>query len=194
MRRDGMRRGDAEDSSDQNAFHLVSFRAHKQRDPPRRRVPLRTRGAGPALWTRVLLEIHSSRARAELVDFGAGEMRHRQQQVRRRLFFRDDVAVAFQAAVRAADQHRRRVAAIVQVAVAHAAAPVEQRVVEQVAVAVLGGLQLLEELGELDDLIGADLRVLRQLLGVVAVVRDAVVRLGNADVRVAAVGRLRGRS
>jgi hypothetical protein len=60
-----------------------------------------------------------------------------------------------------------------------AAAPVEQRVIEQRAVAVLACLQLVEELGELDDLIGADLRVLGELLGVVAVVRDAVVRLGQ---------------
>ena len=96
--------------------------------------------------------------------------------------------------VRAADEDRRRVAAIVLVAVAHAAAPVEQRVIEQVAVAVLRGLQLVEELAELHDLIGADLGVLGELLGVVAVVRDAVVRLRDADVGVAAVARPRGRS
>src|SRR5262245_13934551 len=58
------------------------------------------------------LEIHASRARTELVDFGAGEMRHRQQQVRRRLFFGDDVAIALQPTLRATHQHCRRIAAI----------------------------------------------------------------------------------
>ena len=101
----------------------------------------------------------------------------------------DDVAVALHAAVCATHQNSRWVAAIVLVAVAHAAAPVEQRVVEQIAVGILGRLQLVEELAELHDLIGAQLGVLGQLLGVVAVMRDAVVRLGDADVGVAAVAR-----
>src|SRR4030095_3222448 len=62
--------------------------------------------------------------------------------------------------------------------------------IEEVAVSVLGGLQLVEELAELDDLIRAELRVLRQFLGVVAVMRDAVMRLRDTDVRVTAVARL----
>ena len=51
-------------------------------------------------------------------------------------------------------------------------------------------LQLRQELAELDDLVGPDLGVLGQFLLVVAMVRDAVVRLGDADVRIAAVARL----
>jgi len=62
--------------------------------------------------------------------------------------------------------------------------------VEQRAIAIFGRLQLLEEFAELHDLVGADLGVLRELLGLVAVVRDAVMGLGDADVRVAAVARL----
>ena len=107
-------------------------------------------------------------------------MRHREQQIRGRLvLLRDDVPIPLQPAVRAADQHRRRVAPIVRVAIAHPAAPVEQRVIQQSPVAVLRLLQLLHELGQLDDLIGADLRVLGELLGLVAMVRDAVVRFGD---------------
>src|SRR6185436_11707974 len=132
------------------------------------------------------LQVQPARARPDLFDLGAGDVRHGEEQVRRRLLvLGDDVAVALQAPVGAADDDGGRVGAIVLVAVAHPAAPVEHRVIEEAPVAVLGRLQLLEELGELDDLIRADLRVLRQLLRVVAVVRDAVVRLGDADVMVA---------
>ena len=42
----------------------------------------------------------------------------------------------------AAHDHRRRIVPIVRVAVAHAAAPVQNRVIEQVPVALFGGLQL----------------------------------------------------
>ena len=62
--------------------------------------------------------------------------------------------------------------------------------IQQGAVAILGGLQLVEELGKLHDLVRGDLGVLRELPGFVAMVRDAVVRFGDADVRVAAVARL----
>src|SRR5258706_2777133 len=103
-------------------------------------------------------EIQPARAGSEAFELRAGDVRHGKQQVGCRLFIlRDDVAVALQAAVRAADDDSRRVGAVVLIAVAHAAAPVEHRVIEQCAVAVFRVLQLLEEFGELDDLIGPDL-------------------------------------
>jgi hypothetical protein len=72
-----------------------------------------------------------ARAGAELVDLRARQMRHREQEIRRRLvLLRLHVAIALEPSLRAAHEHRRRIAPIVLVAVAHAAAPVEQRVIE----------------------------------------------------------------
>src|SRR6185295_4228822 len=68
------------------------------------------------------LELHAPRTRAELLDLDAANVRQRQQQVRGWLLLGLDVPIAFEPSVRAADDHRRRVAAIVRVAVAHAAA------------------------------------------------------------------------
>ena len=68
-----------------------------------------------------------------------------------------------------------------QVAVAHAAAVEDQRVIEQRAVAVRRGLQLLEEVGEQLRVIGVDPGLLRDQLRVVAVMRHGVVLLGHAD-------------
>src|SRR6185436_711133 len=60
------------------------------------------------------LKVQPSGARPELLDLGAGDVRHGEQQVRRRLFvLRDDVAVALQAPVRAADDDGGRVGAVV---------------------------------------------------------------------------------
>ena len=72
------------------------------------------------------LQFEPSSAGAELVDFHTVEVRDRDQQVRCRFFLGNDVPIAFQLAVRAAEQERGRIAAIVEVAVAHAAAEVDQ--------------------------------------------------------------------
>jgi len=84
-----------------------------------------------------------SGAGTELVNLRAVEVRNCQQQVRGGFLFSHDVAIAFQFAERAADQQGRRVAAVVKVSVTHAAAEVDQRVIEQRTVAVRSGLQLL---------------------------------------------------
>jgi hypothetical protein len=47
------------------------------------------------------LEIHTSRARTELFYLGASEIPHREEQIRRRLFFGDDVAIALHSTLRA---------------------------------------------------------------------------------------------
>ena len=62
------------------------------------------------------------------------------------------------------------------------------------AVAVRRGAQLLEEIRQLRDVVGVDLRQLRELLRVVLVVRERVVRLGHADRRVGRGCSTRGRS
>ena len=80
----------------------------------------------------------------------------------------------------------RQVQVIVHIRVAHAAAEHDDRVIEQRAVAVGRGLQLLEVIGEQRHVIGVDLRQLLQLLRIVAVMRRRVVRLGHADLRIGA--------
>src|SRR5262245_46575298 len=71
-------------------------------------------------------QIESSSAGPELVDLRTVELRDREEQIRGRLFLSHDVATALQLAVRAAEQQGRRVTAIVEVAVAHTAAEVDQ--------------------------------------------------------------------
>src|SRR5262245_22615396 len=84
------------------------------------------------------LQIEPSRTRSHARDLDAREVGDGEQQVGGWFVLAgDEVAVSFQPPVCAADEQRGRVAPIVRVAVAHAAAPVEQRVIEQVAVAVL---------------------------------------------------------
>ena len=94
-------------------------------------------------------------------------------------------AIALQPAGGAADQQDRQVVVRVQVAVAHAAAVEEHRVIEQVAVAVRGRLQLLEEDREQVEVVHVDLGFLRDLLGDVVVVRHRVMAVGDADLRIA---------
>ena len=75
-------------------------------------------------------------------------------------------------AVIPAEQFRNengQVDVIVQVSIAESAAIQNHRVVEQVTVAVLGGLQLPEELPEQRDMVLIDLRFPRHQLGVVNV-------------------------
>src|SRR5688500_13613315 len=62
------------------------------------------------------LEVQPARARAELLHLDTGEVADRQEQVRARRVVGDDVAVALESAVGAADQHRRRIAAVMRVA------------------------------------------------------------------------------
>src|SRR6185503_1412881 len=96
-----------------------------------------------------------------------------------------DVVAALEAPARVAGEQHRQIQMVVHVAVAHAAAVDEQRVLEQVAVAVGRVLQPLQELGEQAHVVRVDLRFLLHLLRVVVVVRDRVMTVGDADLRVA---------
>src|SRR5216684_1096750 len=53
--------------------------------------------------------------------------------------------------------------------------------IEQRTVAILSGLKLIEEIGEQRHVKRIDLRHFRELLGIAAVVRQRMMRLGNAD-------------
>src|SRR5688500_3327641 len=69
----------------------------------------------------------------------------------------------------------------VLVRIAQAAAIEQYRVIEQTAVAVGCGLQLLEKVAELLHLIGVDLREFLQLTRIVPVMRQPMMRFGDAD-------------
>ena len=71
--------------------------------------------------------------------------------------------------------------------IAHAAAVQVERMVEQRAVAFRRGLQLLQELREQRDVELIDLGHLGDLLRIVAVMRQRMMRIGNADLRIGAV-------
>ena len=75
----------------------------------------------------------------------------------------------------------------VVVRVAHRAAVEHHRMVEQGAVALGGGLELLDEFREQGNVMGVHLREVHRLLGVFAaairLVRQRVVRVGDANVR-----------
>jgi hypothetical protein len=78
----------------------------------------------------------------------------------------------------------------VHVRIADAAAVQDQRVIQERAVAFRRRLQLLEVVGEERHVERVDLRHARDLLRIVAVVRQRVMRIGHADLGIGAVARL----
>ena len=82
---------------------------------------------------------------------------------------------------------------IVNIGVADAGAVKVKRMVEERAVAFFGGLQLLQEFGEKGNVEGVDLRHPLDLVGIVAVVRKGMVRIGNSDFRVGAIAGFPGK-
>ena len=94
------------------------------------------------------------------------------------------MAAALELARAAAHQHQRQVVARVPVAVGDARAVQDRHVVEQRAVAVRRRLQLGQVLREQLRVIAVDLRHLLDQLGNVVVVRQRMVRLGHADLRI----------
>ena len=73
--------------------------------------------------------------------------------------------------------------------VSDAAAVEIKRMVEQRAIALLGGLQFLEELGEERHMEGVDLRHALDFRRIVAVVGKRMVRIGHSDLRIGSVAR-----
>ena len=73
------------------------------------------------------------------------------------------------------------------VAIAHAAAPEYNRVIQKVAIAVGAFPQLLEKISQRFDVIRIQFRVILHLFRIVAVVRHRVMRLGQANLGVWAI-------
>ena len=92
-----------------------------------------------------------------------------------------DVPAAPHLAGRTAGDEDRQVRVIMKVGIAHPAAVEVERVVQERAVPLGCGLQLREELGEQRHMELVDLGHPGDLCGVVAVVRERVVRVGDAD-------------
>ena len=133
------------------------------------------------------LQAQTSGAVTKLFDFGVSQVGKRQQQVRGGFFvFHRNVAIALQPPVRAAQNGCGRVVPVVSITVAHAATEVDERAIEQRAIAVRRRFQLTDELCEFHDVIGRQLRILLDGLGFVSVVRNRVMGLGDADVGVTA--------
>ena len=107
-----------------------------------------------------------------MVDVHTELIRYPEPEVRyRRLGLLQQMTMA--RAGQSADRNQRQRVGGVCVAVAHAGAVKDQRVIEQGAVAIGRALQLLDEFGELLRVIEVDLRVLGVLDRIVAVMRDA---------------------
>src|SRR5262249_34697526 len=123
----------------------------------------------------------------ELIEPRAELLEQRQMQVRERRRLRIlNVAAALHLSGAAAGDDDRQVDVIVDVRIAHTAAVEHHRVVEQRAAAVRRRLQLLEVVGGQRDVEGVDLRHPRDLLRIVAVVRQRVMRVGDANLRIGA--------
>src|SRR4029078_9116321 len=101
-------------------------------------------------------------------DLRAAYVSHRQQKICGWRILGDNVTVTLHSAMGAADEHSGRIVPIVCFTVAHTAPPVQHRVIEQITVTLWGRLQLLEELGELRDLVSGDLGVFGELRRIVA--------------------------
>ena len=95
------------------------------------------------------------------------------------------MAVPLEPARAAADQQDRQVVVRVLVPVAHAAAVEERRVIQEVAVAVGRRPEPLEEAGEELQMVRVDLGFLGDLFRNAVVVRDRVVSIGHANLRIA---------
>jgi len=113
-------------------------------------------------------------------------VQHGELQVGHRVLVRriDDVAVAPDGAAVVAQQQQRHVVVLVRVAVPNRGAVEQHHVVDERAVAVRRAGQLGHELAEERHVVLVDLLHLLDLLAVAAVVRQRVVRVGDADLRI----------
>ena len=79
-----------------------------------------------------------------------------------------DVATAFHAACRASGDDDGELLVIVDIWIPHATSVEEERVIEEASGAAIGGLHLLEELGEEGNVEGVDLRHALDLGGIIS--------------------------
>ena len=104
----------------------------------------------------------------------------------RRAFRVNQMASAFEAAGASAHDHGREWAVRVAIAVAEPRAVKDDRVVEQRSLAVARPLQSFEERREQRRVMYLDLRALLELFGIVLVVRNLMMRIRDAELRIRA--------
>src|SRR5262245_51434345 len=78
-------------------------------------------------------------------------------------------------------EQSRQIEVAMQIAVAHSAAVKDEAVIEQRAIALLGGLQLLQEVAQQRGVINVDLRLLGDQIRIVSMMRDGVVLIRHSD-------------
>ena len=98
-----------------------------------------------------------------------------------------DVATAFHSARRAARNQNRQVAVVMHIGIPHAAPIKVERMIQQRAVALRRGLQLPKKLGEQRHVELIDLGHPRNLFRIVAVMRQRMMRIRNASLRIGPV-------
>ena len=92
-----------------------------------------------------------------------------------------DMTSTFDLTASAPRHQDRKVQRVVRIAVTHAGAVDDRRMVQQGTIAIGRRSQLVEELCEQADVIGIDLDQLRKTCRVVLMMRNRVVRIGNAE-------------
>ena len=121
----------------------------------------------------------------------AGPVQQRQVQIRQRCpILIPDVLPASQAGRRATRDQNREVHVVVQTRVTHPAPVQVDRIVEQRALTIRSGPQLLDKLREQRNVERVDLGNFLDLYGVIAMVTRRMVRIWNADFRIRAVAEL----
>ena len=135
--------------------------------------------------TRDRLNRQRRRAVTEMLFRASQLAQDRQQQVRhRRELLLPKVAVALKRAAGAPGQHDRQRIMVVRVAVAHAAAVEDQRVIQQRAVAVRQLCELVEEVREQARVIAVQHREARLVVLVVGMMREDVEGIADAALRI----------
>jgi hypothetical protein len=126
------------------------------------------------------LQREFSGAHADLRHFRASQLGHAEQQVGSGfLVFHGNVAISLQLAIGASEKQCRHIVPVVRVAVAHAAAKVNQRPIQQRSIAIGRRFQLTDEFGELHRMVRGNPGVLFDVLLLVAVVRYRMVGSGT---------------
>ena len=100
------------------------------------------------------------------------------------------MAAALQTGCRAAGHQDRKILVVVQAGISHAAPVQVNRVIQERPVSVRSRLHSLQKLRKQRNVIRIDLRDLRHLYRIVAVMARGMVRVGHADFRVRAIALL----
>src|SRR5437899_8415334 len=101
-----------------------------------------------------------------------------------------NMPTALQAGCSATRDQDRKVFMIVKAGITHATAVQVHRVIEERAVAIGSGLHSLEEVGKQRNMERIDLRYLRYLFRIVAVMTGWMVRIRDADFRIRTIALL----